>query len=479
MVSAFARWKRSAIFALVATAIFIVASGLGWIFARSRYASTQADVRALISQLGGHYYYDYQLSESDDSQLADDDNIHSRPHWLTGLLGKDFVHDLFYISFARFRELRQDGAVAAERTEVGDEQLVEILKLERLRWLALPGTAVTDEGVKALARLPRLEKVWLSQTRITDRSLKLLSRFPHLIHLSIEATPTTDIGVRHIANLKQLEVLSVGSPHITPEGLAPLARLASLKELHADRLTIDASFLRGVAQHNRLQVLSLRHTSVTDNAVNALVSLDSLTRLLLDGTNISDAALINANWPNLLEFSARGTRLTDAGLQFLVGCNKLKLLKLEGTQCTLSGIKQLLVDKQSRTWQSALGLVFKTKVNDRQELISLDTSGFRLRDQDVPHLAAFSELHWLVMPGSELTDAGVQELAAGKLDALTLLNLNGSNITDAGLHQLSKLKSLRNLHLAGTQVSPSAVSEIAQTFPALRVYTSEITKSSQ
>ena len=479
MISAVASWKRPAGLALVGLTVFVAASGVGWLFSRQQYATTQAEVRDLISQLGGHYYYDYQLTSADSLSLADDDNVHSRPHWLAGWLGKDFMHDVFYVSFARFQEFRQDGAVAAQQKEFGDEQLAELLRLEHLRWLALPGTAVTDEGVQAMARLPQLEKVWLSQTRITDASLKTLSRCPHLIHLSVEATPTTDSGIRHIASIRQLQVLSLGSPAITADGLAHLARLELLKELYLDRLRVDQRLLQGLSSHQRLEVLSLRHSPVGDPAINTLNSLSSLTRLLVDGTDISDAALNNPQWPKLVEFSARATRLSDAGLVKLAGCTQLQSLKLEGTSCTLGGIKRLLVDKQGRDWQSALSIVFKTQVDDEGRLISLDTSGFRLRDEDISHLTKFRELRWLVAPGSELTDAGIDALVAANFDELTLLNLNGSEISDRGLHELTKLKSLRNLHVAGTRVSVAQVSDVAKVLPTLRVYTNDLSRSPQ
>ena len=479
MVAALGGWKRLAKIAVVAAAVFIGARGLGRALVRRQQAELQASVRQLVSELGGHYYYDFQLSAHGGEPLADDDNVHSHPHWLSKFLGKDFMHDVFYVSLARFQEYREDGAVAAEQSGVDDSHIVKIARLTGLRWLAAPGTAISDEGVKAVARVPKLEKLWLSQTPISDKALAYLSSCPNLMHLSVEATPTTDIGLREIAKMSKLEVLSLSSPHISAVGLTRLSPLSELKELYLDRLPVDERSLAAIAQLDQLQVVSLRLTPVTDAAVALLGRLPNLTRLMLDGTGVSDNALAAVNWPKLTELSARGTRLTDAGLQRLASCKRLQSIKLAGTACTLAGLHRLLVDQQSRDWETALSVSFDTAYDEHKRLISLDLTGVRVRDSCIPYVAQLTELQWLVMPDSDLTDAGVQALVDAKLDKLTMLNINRSEVSDASLRRLTELKSLRNLHIAATAITAEAISEIGKSSPGLRIYTSDLGKTSE
>jgi internalin A len=478
MVAALGGWKRLAKIAVVAAVVFIGARELGWALVRRQQAELQASVRQLISELGGHYYYDFQLSADAAEPLADDDNVHSHPHWLSNFLGKDFMHDVFYVSLARFQEYRKDGAVAAEQAGVDDSHITKIAQLTGLRWLAAPGTAISDEGVKAVARVPKLEKLWLSQTAISDKALGYLSCCPHLMHLSVEATPTTDLGLREIAKMSKLEVLSLSSPHISADGLTQLSKLSELKELYLDRLPVDERSLAAIAQLDQLQVVSLRLTPVTDAGVALLGRLPNLTRLMLDGTSVSDNALAVVNWPKLSELSVRGTRLTDAGLQRLAGCKRLQSIKLDGTACTLCGLHRLLVDQQSRDWETALSIAFDTAYDENKRVVSLDLSGVRLRDACIPYVAQLTELQWLAMPDSDLTDAGVQALVDAKLDKLTLLNINRSAVGDASLHRLAELKSLRNLHIAGTGITADAISVIGKRSPSLRIYTSDFGKIS-
>lgn len=472
------QWRRRCLLlSLLAVAVFAAGRLAGWIFLRQSTVTKQRDIQALVDELGGHFYFDYQLVDGNDERLADDDGRECRPSFLGRIAGRDWWHDVFYVSFAQYRISNRDGAVTIRREQIGDRQIEQLVQLKGLKWLALSGTALTDAGVEQLALLPELERLWLSQTAVTDRGMLFLAACPTLTHLALEGTPMSDRGLATVAKLPRLKFLSLGSPYLTSEGLSALAESQALEDLQLDQLPVNARVMHSIGTLKNLRRLSLRATPVTDEGFSELGRLSRLTRLHLDGTSISDNALSSASsWPELVELSIAHTAVSDQGLAHLKDCVKLESLTLSGTNCTLNGILDLFTRKQKRTISEAFHCVFESR-RDRENLISLDLSGTRVTDTDIRHFAPFSKLEWLIMPHNELTDVGAQAIAALNMPHLSLLNINGAKITDRGLAALTRLPALRNLHVVGTGVSSETVATMQRTFPSLRVYNQEIRQS--
>jgi len=462
---------------LIAGSVFALGRVIGWYVTAKSTADAQMAIRTMVEELGGHVYFDYQLIEEEGQQrLADDDWLKSHSTWSERFFGRDWHHDVFYVSFAQFRNFTKDGAMPARRYEIGDREIERLSQLKGLKWLALSGTAVTDEGIKQLTSLPKIERLWLSQTSVTDQGLNYIASCPTLTHLAIEGTPTSDRGLAAIVKLPQLKFLSLGNPYYTAVGLLKLSEAQSLEELQLDRLPLNALAMKSIGQLKNLSQLSLKGTPVTNEGIAPTRQLTRLKNIKLDGTLISDGALtVASNWPELAELSITNTAITDLGLNDLKKCTKLRSLKLAGTACSLDGILDLFMRNQKRTFIQTFQTVFETRLSGN-DLASIDLSGTRVTDSDVQHFAAFTKLEWLTMPDSELTDAGARSIAALQLSNLSLLNINGCRITDQGLSELSKIKSLRNLHVVGTRVTSEAVAATQRTNPSLRIYQKGIRK---
>lgn len=461
------RWLLLAALILLTFAVGRVA---GWYLKRSQIVAHQQAVTSQVKALGGHYYYDFQLLDEQQGLLADDDDQDCQPHWLARWLGQDWFHDVFYVSFAQFRGFNADGASPAERSEIGDRELVPIALLPELRWLALSGTHVTDSGIEMLAAVPRLERLWLSQTPISDQALVSLSKCNTLMHLDIAGTYTSDRGLEFLLQLPQLRSLSLGSPLMTAQGLARLNQPVSLTELYLDQLPIDPRVIEALAELVSLETLSLRSTSVSDEGFDHLSRLTRLRQVRLDNTAVRDQALRTAaSWKDLEELSLRATRITDAGLLELADCRKLQELNLNRTACSLTGILDLLVERQGRTLEEALDIVFDTKANSQGNLISLDLAGIRIVDRELEILSQLAELQWLKIPDNQLTDAGAVRLSRLGLNKLSLLEIGAQQVTSAGLAALASLPKLRNLNLRGANISQPELAELTATHPALRI----------
>lgn len=460
---------------LLAAAIFGAASLLGWYVKRGAIVARQRELIQRLDELGAHWYYEFQLASEDSSEILDEQDALDRRHRLAAWFGKDWFHDVFYVSFAAFDRFQKDGAIAADRSEIDDSVVAQLYEMPGLSWVALSGTAVSDRGVIGLAESLPLERLWLSQTSVGDSAMAALGRCSTVTHLALDATPISDRGIQSIVGLPRLQFLSLGGPLLTREGLAQLAQARQLKQLYLDGLPVDDSLLGQIATLERLEVLSIRGTPTSDLGMKHLSRLEQLRELRLDGTPIGDGGLeASRHWPELQHLSVSGTRLSDRGLAELTGCKALQTIELAGTQCTLGGVVDLLVRQQGRTLEEAFQVAFGAKMDDSGALLSVNLSAIRITNEDIAYLQPLRELQWLEVPNNLLTDQGAMEIADLQLPELNMLRLDNSQITDVGLQTLLHLPNLKNLHLRNTRVSDEAIRVAHDNFPSLRIYKSEL-----
>lgn len=467
--------KKLLVLGLLAVVVFGIARVAGWATKRKTIVESQRTAVEQVEALNGHYYYDYQLAGvAGDGDSLQDDHPENR-HFLSRWLGTDWLHDLFYVTFAQFDGVPEDGAQAAKRDEIGDEQLKFLDDLPGLKWVAVSGTAITDQGVSRLAQMPMIERLWLGQTQLTDVGLSQLGKRSTLTHLSIESTPTSDRGLAFVSRLPRLKFLSLGSPYITGEGLRMLGKTRSLEELYLDRSPVDATVTAALGELKNLRKLSLRATPLNSEALQSLAGLTQLTTLHLDGTLIDDAGLnVAQQWNDLREISLAYTRVSDQGLEELKNCRRLESLQIENTQCTLDGVLSLLHTIQKRPLADALEVAFDVKRNADNGVVSLDLSSVVFRDKDVATLKPLQEIQWLVLSNNELTDSGAEMLVGLGLENLTLLKVPNSKMTDVGLRTLAQLPALRNLEIGKSAITAVAIEEVRRENPGLRISVRDI-----
>ncbi|MEC8557979.1 MAG: hypothetical protein VXZ82_23480 [Planctomycetota bacterium] len=466
------------IYALAAAAIFLVARGLGWYANRKAVVHLQRQVIERVEELAGYAYYDFQILNAGQSteKIADLDDPELSRHWLSGWFGIEWFHDLEYVTFAQFDGVPGDGGQAAPRSEISDQQILPLLKLKTIKWWALSGTAVTNECVAKIVDDLQPERMWLGQTQISDNCLEVLSGCDSLRYLAIEATATTDKGLEALSRLPNLRSLSLGSPFYTAKGIRTLGSLKSLESLYLDRLPV-ASAMQDIASLKGLKTLSLRGTGIGDKELLLLAGLTDLEVLQVDSTLVGDSGMQAAQeWKNLRELTAQRTLLSDAGLEHLAECEQLERLEISGSASTLPGVIKLLQQEQGRTLEESLGVVFETEVSDNGKLLSLDLSPVRISDEHVELLKPLQDLQWLKMPNNRLSQTGVEALVNLRFARLQLLNIDGAQIGDAALSVLSKLDSLRNLHVVGTSVTAEAVQSLRNEKPTLQVYLKPVRK---
>jgi hypothetical protein len=88
-------------------------------------------------------------------------------------------------------------------------------------------------------------------------------------------------------------------------------------------------------------------------------------------------------------------------------------------------------------------------------------------DRMIDHLNAFSRFATLDIPGTNITDDGLNHLH--RLRNLEHLSLINTAISDKGLVNLEGLDSLRELHVIGTQVTADGIAKLQLALPECKI----------
>lgn len=216
--------------------------------------------------------------------------------------------------------------------------------------------------------------------------------------------------------------------------------------------------------------LDLSHTGVTDGAIGEVGKLDQLTHLDLSGTPVSDDGLKHlTSLTGLTHLSLRHTRVTDVGLKHITAFTKLNYLDLSETRVTGTKVEFLAaVPNLTRLYLSndqvtddvlaslRGGKVHVLYLQCRQaaadaKIHSVQLSGAKLTDTGLRYLAGLTNLEFLDLGRSQVTDSGVGLLADHP--KLVSLAVPETKVTAAGVKRLASSTSLKFLHLSGDQVT--------------------------
>ena len=86
-----------------------------------------------------------------------------------------------------------------------------------------------------------------------------------------------------------------------------------------------------------------------------------------------------------------------------------------------------------------------------EDVMELDISSTTISDEDMVHLAKFTNLKNLKINETKITDEALKTI--GKLENLRSLNLYGTEVSDAGITELSGLKHIEKIYLWNTKVT--------------------------
>jgi hypothetical protein len=102
-----------------------------------------------------------------------------------------------------------------------------------------------------------------------------------------------------------------------------------------------------------------------------------------------------------------------------------------------------------------------------KNILALDVSRTKLKDDDLAPIAGMSNLVRLELKRNAITDTGLEHLKG--LAELESLNLFDTQVTDAGLQHLTGLKRLQKIFLFNTKVTPDGAAQLRKAIPGVVV----------
>jgi len=178
------------------------------------------------------------------------------------------------------------------------------------------------------------------------------------------------------------------------------------------------------ASSGHVLTVDLTGTDVGKDDLEQLQAFSQLLGLILTDTGVSDDGLQHvARLDTLTTLELYRTSITNDGLKHLANMNSLAGLYLKGTNITNEGLEHIA---------------------DLKNLTQLSLSNTVINDLGLKHLRGLSKLESLMVEDTKVTAFGL-------------------------LANLSDLKKLELIAVAGTQMSAEEVDTIARSLPGVRV----------
>ncbi|UCD51641.1 MAG: hypothetical protein JSW27_03225, partial [Phycisphaerales bacterium] len=118
-------------------------------------------------------------------------------------------------------------------TNISDEGLKSLEKLEALRLLRADNTTITDEGIIDLGAKSNMSDLWLRNTKVGDEGFRAIGQMMAMTQLVADNTAVTDAGLAHLGKLHRLRHMNLSRTKITDRGLKHLTGLRGLESLSA------------------------------------------------------------------------------------------------------------------------------------------------------------------------------------------------------------------------------------------------------
>ncbi len=296
--------------------------------------------------------------------------------------------------------------------------------------------------IAPLRELRALDVTGASRLVDSKRFFQGIGRLTQLNQLSTNLD-LDDYGCERLGQCTELTGLYWASARFTEVGARQLLKLTKLS---------DVRFLGGV---------------IRDTAVDPLLGLPLLQFLTfkncdLTGQVFKGEALV----PTITEIDLSYSRFTHDPLPFLTRFPKLSILRFEAYPSSGKNLKYLsdapnlrLVDFHSSLINDSEGITALARA-PRLETIAFHASP-HIGDEHVRALAAAkpANLTYLELSKTQVTDASLDAILT--LPRLRLLGLWGVDVTDAGFSKLASSTTLRELHIGSKTLSKATLQALA------------------
>ncbi len=248
---------------------------------------------------------------------------------------------------------------------------------------------------------------------------------------------------------------------------AVLKEIRHLPDLQQIKLSKNATedHLMALAVLPHVYTLDLRGSKVTDAGIRFVVMHKGLMDLHIDDTKVGDAGLKEiTHLEHLRRLNMRNTPVTDQGMQQLIRLRTLDELTV-GAGISDEGLKEI----GKMTWLKALRVAGDDitgkglkELAPLKNLVQLSVISKKLVDHDLKELATFPNLSSVSLTCPQITDKGLAHLAELNLAGAYL---RGTLITDTGILQLVGISRLRQLDVRDTKVTDDGRKRFRQIRP--------------
>jgi Leucine-rich repeat (LRR) protein len=256
-------------------------------------------------------------------------------------------------------------------------------------------------------------------------------RREHIPGLSLRGQPVTARWLAALAELPELTALVLDETDV--DGAMLQQAQLSLKRLYLARTRVDDAALAWIAQTQpALEVIDVEDCRVGDPGITALAGISGLRAVNASGTKISDAGGAQLGKLDKLE-------VVDLG-RTLVGVKTVDALAPHA-------LHQLFLDRThaGRAVAKLAGMAPRIERVDVSSLV-----GYRPTDADVAWMATAGNLIEIGLSRARVTDALVLKLST--LPRLREIRLAGTNVTTKSIEKLVR-PDLEEIDLAETAVT--------------------------
>lgn len=365
-------------------------------------------------------------------------------------------------------------------TNVSDAGLAHFKDHLSLKALTLNDTKITDQGLAHLNHHAGLTQLSLNGMGITDLGLANFKSCRNIATLDLGNTQASDGGLVYFKDCKDLVRISLAGTKVTDTGLAPLKDCKNLVSLDLSKTRLSDAGLSHFKDCASLAVLELEGTQIGDAGLACLKDCKSLNQLNLAHSQVSDAAVSQLlGYSKLVILDVKHTRMTEAGLKQLA--TGLPACRIECDAGVIEPTANPDPDRRVAEWLR-FGASFNVFTDGREiqvySYLDLPKSPFQLRrlricgnpkvsDETAPLFRGLRNLTHLDILNCNVSDTFLA--CCNDSTRLKELALHGTRVTDVGAAQLARFSELQFVNLNQTAVTEEGVKRLAAALPRCRI----------
>jgi Leucine-rich repeat (LRR) protein/energy-coupling factor transporter ATP-binding protein EcfA2 len=280
--------------------------------------------------------------------------------------------------------------------------------------------------IQSLPYLGRIDSLGLHHGNVDSGTIRLVSSLRDLQELDLSDTDTRDGDIALISKLPKLRSLLLADTQITTKSLELLAKSRLLRRLDVSRTRVNRAAIATL----RNRRASLRVTYIPDLFLEALSA---------PGSDVKSAfAAIQSPIDDDLKLELVNSPITNASFKQLLDFEEIRLFNC--TFISNEGFQSLARSK-------------KLKTLELREMVQIN-------DEVVPYLVAMKSLETLGLHDVHLTTPSISALS--KMMSLRDLTLRGTNINVGGAKsgQTLTFGALRSLRLQFVYISADAIDAV-------------------